>query len=153
NFITVHREAVDWANAKLWKAMLPEAPRYARGMRAVARTVTAKPSPRKDFTDASDLTARLKAKAAELGLSAIGIAPYDRKYTFAEYQDTEFPTNVIVCVLEQNYEATQQIPHIEAEFAVRSCYATLLDLAAKLASFLHANGFTARAATTRGTSL
>jgi epoxyqueuosine reductase len=52
---------------------------------------------------------------------------------------------VIVCVLEQNYAATQTIPSLRADRATMVTYAELMRLAAELAGFLHGRGYRAHA--------
>ncbi len=52
---------------------------------------------------------------------------------------------MIVCVLEQNYAATQTIPSLRADRATMATYAEMMQLAARLAAFLHQQGFRAHA--------
>ena len=52
---------------------------------------------------------------------------------------------MIVCILEQNYEATQRIPAERSEQAAISTYAQLQDRLVDLTRWLHERGYTARA--------
>jgi Pyruvate/2-oxoacid:ferredoxin oxidoreductase delta subunit len=82
--------------------------------------------------------------AAELGLSTIGIAPYDERYTFAEFSGRGCGETVVVCVLEQNYAATQTIPSLLANRAAYNAEADCILLSARLADALCEWGFRAR---------
>jgi ferredoxin len=85
-------------------------------------------------------TQLLRNKAAELGLSAIGIAAYDKKYTVAQHLGLQIGDHVIVCVLEQNYVATQSIPSPAAERAEFHAYVDLMNLATALTQYLQQRG-------------
>jgi hypothetical protein len=101
----------------------------------------------------TDLKAALRAEAGRIGLSAIGIAQYDEKYTFAEFAGNAVGDRVVVCVLEQNYDATQRIPSFKSEEAALSTYGELQDKLVQLARWLRACGYQARPETFEGESL
>jgi ferredoxin len=107
--------------------------RTAAAGRGISRSSLVRPSPERE-------TELLRDKAAELGLSAIGIAKYDEKYTVEPYIGCQVGDSVIVCVLEQNYAATQTIPSPSAERAEFHAYVELMDRATKLAQYLHQRG-------------
>jgi ferredoxin len=99
------------------------------------------------------LTSELRSTAAELGLNAIGFAPYDPKYTFKPYEGYWYGKAVIVLVKEQNYAQTQQIPSRHFEQDAFSTYAELMQVAAQLANILNSKGFRTRAADSSGNSI
>ncbi|MET8982666.1 hypothetical protein ABZX85_44525 [Streptomyces sp. NPDC004539] len=90
------------------------------------------------------LTAQLKKKAAELGISACGVAVHDPKYTFAEYVGNAVGDRVVICIQEQNFDATQRIPSHRSEEAALSTYGELEDRLVSLAEWLRAQGYRAR---------
>jgi ferredoxin len=93
--------------------------------------------------DARQLTSAVKSRAGELGLSACGVAPYDPKYTFAQFEGAEAGDTVVVVALEQNYEATQTIPSVRGDKAALLAYADVMKLSSRLAEFLHDSGYRA----------
>jgi epoxyqueuosine reductase len=149
-FTMLHSEAIDYALRRGWRHLLANAPSVRRAVRAVNRTKTRTPARTPPTLDAVSLSAQVRARASELGLSTVGFAPYDQKYTFAPYQADWHGPTVIVCMLEQNYEATQRIPSTVASDAADSCYSNLMQRAAKLAGYLTDLGYRAHATTTEG---
>jgi ferredoxin len=67
----------------------------------------------------------LREAAARLGLSAIGFAEYDPRYVLAEYAGNHHTGSVIVCLLEQDWAATQTAPSARAERAAMTAYGEL----------------------------
>lgn len=94
--------------------------------------------------DSQNLTRDVKEFAAAIGLSTIGIARYDSKYTFAPFVGTEVGDRVIVCLLEQNWAMTQRIPSAAAEQGAVSTYGEVIALSAELAAFIQQKGFRSR---------
>jgi epoxyqueuosine reductase len=131
----------------MWRVSLGVSPRLQRASRRSSATTSATPSRTTQTDDPLILTQSLRAKAAELGLSAIGIAEYDEKYTFVEHREicSARGNRVIVCALEQNHASTQTIPSALAEKGALSASAAVLDKAAQLAESLHELGFRAAA--------
>jgi NAD-dependent dihydropyrimidine dehydrogenase PreA subunit len=82
-----------------------------------------------------------------LGVSAIGVAPLDTKYTYAEYTGCEAGDRVVVLVIEQHDASTQTIPSLRANRATGDAEAESLLLAARIAGFLHRQGYRAHAHT------
>ena len=138
-------------------ALIPTTPRFMRGIAAIeqagtrARAMDAAERP--EQADAGMLTKLLKARAEEIGLSAMGIALYDRKYEFEPFHGKEVGDRVIVCVLEQNFDTTQIAPHADAEKAVFGSYSELLKMGANLANFLEDRGYRAVPTTPHGTGV
>jgi epoxyqueuosine reductase len=145
DFFRANLDASGWLQRGLWRCLLPVAPRLLRARKAVKATTKVAPAPSPTPPPPGELTASLKARAAELGLSAVGVAAYDPAYTFAEYQGSHVGDRVVVCVLEQHYESTQTIPSPRAEQTALSTYAELMERAAALATLLHEQGYRAHA--------
>jgi epoxyqueuosine reductase len=149
----VHYSAAQWARRAAWRSLLPAAPRHKRAYLAVHATDDVVPEPPKAPPDPNALTDDVRSKAAELGVNAIGFAPYDPKYTFAPHQAKWFGPTVIVLIKEQNYELAQQIPHKQFEQDAFSTYAELMVAGARLASMIHDRGYRARAADSSSNSI
>ncbi|WP_373290035.1 4Fe-4S dicluster domain-containing protein [Longimycelium tulufanense] len=80
-------------------------------------------------------------------------ARQNANYTFAEYAGRNVGDRVVVCVLEQNYSATQKLPSIVSEQAALSTYGELEDRISALAGWLRASGYRARPETFDGESI
>lgn len=94
--------------------------------------------------DPVQLTEQLKDYAAELGIIASGVTAFDPKYTFAEHTGKAVGEHVVVCVLEQNYDATQRIPALKSEQVALATYGELEDRMVALAQWLRDRGWHAR---------
>jgi epoxyqueuosine reductase len=138
-FVRLHPEAFAWNLAHMWHIVIPTWPRLARAQRRAA-AVRSRPIPDAARPPAAELTERVQREAARLGLSAIGFAAYDERYTLAEFAGTHARGSVIVCVLEQDYAATQTAPSARAERSAFVAYGELLDRTARLAEFLRGQG-------------
>jgi epoxyqueuosine reductase len=135
------------------RELVPTTPRFMRGVNAavqtgvrtkqMARSRADEPVDPDALDDTAELTARVRAEAARIGLSAIGIAEYDPKYTFEQMMDEEVGDRVIICVLEQNYEATQLAPASRAEKAAMAGYSETMKFGAALARFIQSQGYRA----------
>jgi epoxyqueuosine reductase len=138
-------------------AIAPAIPRMERGIAAVLRTEARaramKGSRLADPIDSRQLTKDVRVKAAQLGLSTIGIAQYDPKYTFEKFLGREVGDRVIVCVLEQVHGATQLAPSAVAEKAAIITYGQVMTLGSKLCSYLQGLGFRAVCTTGHGTGI
>lgn len=146
-----HAQPLAYLRNRFWKALMPMAPRVMRAYRRLARQSEADSS-LAGTEDARDLTAWLHEAAREIGISAIGVAPYDERYTFAPYQGQEVGDRVIVCLLEQDWEATQTIPSLWAEQVVQRTYAELTEAALRLAGMIRDRGYEAIADAPFGTA-
>lgn len=140
----------------IWRCLLPTSPRFMRGVVAAERTAArtsgmTRRSP--GSADSSRLTSQVRSEAARIGLSAIGIARYDPKYTFERFMGREVGDRVIVCVLEQNYASSQLAPSTIAERAVMIAYGELMTKAARLASYLQDRGYRAVTSNPHGTGV
>ncbi|MQB02081.1 MAG: hypothetical protein GEU78_17770, partial [Actinobacteria bacterium] len=137
-----------------WYYRLKSAPRLLRAARAVESE-----TPEPGLEDAEGarsperLTRQVHAQAEAVGLSRIGVAAWDPKYTFEPYHDEIIGDRIIVCVLEQDWEATQQIPSEAGAMAQLTTYAVLMERALKLAAWIREMGFRAKVHPPEGRSL
>jgi epoxyqueuosine reductase len=157
DWFRLHAEAVAWMAPHFWRSFLPVARRLLRARRAAHHTARHVPGPLgiPDGMAAGSpsLTAELREQALRLGLSAVGVARYDPKFTFAEYAGKDGGHRMVVCVLEQPWEATQRLPSAAAERAALATYANLLERMTGLARWLHGRGFRAHAQDYEGESV
>jgi epoxyqueuosine reductase len=143
-FFALHADAVAVVSGYLWPALVSVAPRLVRSTQRLVASRTEPLGPPAASEEPGVLGRALREEAAALGLSAVGVTGYDARYQFAEYAGDEVGDRVIVCLLEQNYEATQRIPAERSEQAALSTYAQLQDRLVELTRWLHARGYTAR---------
>ena len=137
----------------LWLSHLPTLPARSRAQRHLLGAPLRTPSAQfaKPVKNPEEVTNALKEHAKQLGFSAVGIAQYDPKYTFHEFlSEPECGDRVVVCILEQNWAATQSAPSVRAERAALNTYARLAELALQLGNYLRREGYAARQADTGG---
>jgi ferredoxin len=129
----------------MWLPRLMAQPRRTRAQRRFPPSGrrAAGPPQRMPMTPEA-LTAVVKKRAAEIGINAVGVAPYDPKYVWEPFLDKYVGDRVVVCVLEQNYEATQTAPSLRAERAALAAYGTLYKMENVLADYIRDLGYTAR---------
>ena len=158
SFNAIHTKEVYRANRFLWPMILGEIPRFLRIDAALNKVIDEQPAGPPPAVHPQTLTDELRAEARRVGLSAIGFAPYDPKYVFAEVmsprsEETMLTAErggppdqgtVIVCLLEQGWDATQTIPSQRAEREAIRTYEGVVDRSAPLAKLLHARGFRAQ---------
>lgn len=154
SFDTIHRERAKIGaynrRSRLFALMI--APRRLRAIKACKATARAKiTAPRTG--DPAQIKQALVAEAARIGLSAIGVAEFNPKYQFRDYAGTEHGDRIIVCALEQNYEASQSLPSIWAQKAQGAAYAENMQRMVKLAKLLHRYGYHAHAEENPGMSV
>lgn len=155
---SLYPNAIKRVYRRLWHSVLPTSPKYMRGVAAAERTQA---RARRNGhgavgaanVDRARLTADIHAAADRIGLSAIGIAEYDEKYTFAPHLGKELGQRVIVCVLEQHHESTQLVPGPVAERAALITYAECMKRAARLATYLQDLGYRAESYGSEGTGV
>jgi epoxyqueuosine reductase len=91
------------------------------------------------------LSKLVKDRAAELGVSATGVTEVNPKWTWDVVKtETLAGDRLIICVLEQNYKATQTIPSITAERAAMACTHKVQEQAYELVQDLRKLGFAAQ---------
>jgi epoxyqueuosine reductase len=155
-FFALYTAEMISTNRYMWSAMLPSIPRRQRMGKRMDDVLAAQPPSAPPSVDPHALTDELRAEARRIGLSAVGFAPYDPKYMFAEALETGTTVatfagrtapidegSVIVCILEQDWEKTQQIPRAKSEREVFRTYEGMVDRAAALAQILQQKGFRA----------
>jgi ferredoxin len=165
DFMRVHGENLPAILRHSWHFVLPAAPEMAKALARVPRLAGARAAQRRggpalagrapaaaaapsldaarlsaQSLDAARLSAQIRAEAARLGISAVGFAAYDPKYTFAEYAGSHDQGSVIVCVYEQDWAATQTAPSARSERAAFRAYAELQTRAVALAEFVERQG-------------
>src|SRR5439155_20316484 len=74
-----------------------------------------------------------------------GVGADDRKYAFAQDAGHQAGDRVVVLVLEQNYRAVQDTASVRSNRSAYDAEADGMRLTAKLARFLHRQGYRARA--------
>ena len=141
--------AVVWALAQLWQSLVPVGPRLVRAVERAKRTGAA-PVRTPVTRSADEWTDWVRDRARGIGMSTVGFAPYDERYTFAEHTHEAAGTNVIVCVVEQKWEPTQTLPGPVGEQTALSTNAEIIDMTSQLAEAIVAAGFEARAHSTEG---
>ena len=128
----------------VWTVYTKEAAEYRRGheervMPLVAESLgsgdlepTGTPQPDKDVTD------DIRNKARELGFGEVGFTRLDRHYVYTSKKRWAKYEHVICLAYEQDYQQTQTIPSMEAEYTHYGTYeiegAKALDLAAHIRS-------------------
>jgi epoxyqueuosine reductase len=142
-----------------WSHFIPIAPRRGRAnrqLKAMERTRVTGCDRRE--SDPQELTAAFKRFAAELGISACGVAERDPKYTYAEFRApetgySEVGNRVVVCVLEANRHAIQTAPSSLAEKAQLEASTQLIRMLIPLQSFLRSRGYDVRDNTGEGIAI
>jgi epoxyqueuosine reductase len=139
--------ATAWTTSLIWRVRLPMLPRWLRATHGARRTGRWRPSTpvAAAQVDPTQLTRDLRKRAAELGINVVGISAYDQRYSAATFDPAVSGDRIIVCILEQPFQATQEIPSVHAELGALTTYTAAVSLAVKLADFLHEQGFVAEA--------
>jgi epoxyqueuosine reductase len=145
DWVKLHSDTHSTIHRLGWAYHLATHPRRLRVERMLARLPT-KPSTGIPRVGKSPevLTRALKARAAELGISATGVAAYDPKYTYVEHMDKQIGNRVVICALENDWEATQAAPSNRTEKAKLWCNMELQRRLGELQQFLVDNGYQAR---------
>lgn len=145
DWLKVHADTLHYIHTVGWAYHLPTAPHRLRINRVAGRVPT-EPAEEDHGAgeDAAELTRALKERAAELGISACGVAEYDPKYTFEEHRAKQFGSRVVICALESDWESTQSAPSVLSEKAKLTCSAELTLRMADLQRFLVDRGYRAR---------
>jgi ferredoxin len=130
----------------MWLPRLMAQPRRSRAERKFSKSGRPDAGPTTTVLQLSpeQLTARIKNRAAEIGINAVGVAPYDPKYVWEPFLDKYLGDRIVVCVLEQHYEATNSAPSLRAERAALAAYGTLYKLENELAEYIRSLGYSAR---------
>jgi len=155
DWFRTHHEAVRWMAPHYWRSFLPVSRRLLRARRAIHYTGRQNPplGSGPAAVEPVRLTELLREEARRLGISAVGVARYDPRFTFAEYAGRNAGDRMIVCVLEQPWGATQELPCASTEKAALGTYAALLERMTRLTGWLQGQGFQARAEDYEGESI
>lgn len=140
DFVLTHVEAFRYLQQFAWNFISPSLPRMLRGYRSMQKTAAARPA---RVTDPAAMSRLIREEAKRLGLSTVGFAAHDPKYTFDEFAADQLE-NVVVCIVEQDYEATQTLPSGRAERSAFRAYAELIGRVGPLAEFIQEQGYRAR---------
>jgi NAD-dependent dihydropyrimidine dehydrogenase PreA subunit len=145
DFNRLHHEATEMSLEHGWAFFIPTFPRLMRGLRDIARVAKQSPAaaPGRASQRSRELAELIRAESKRLGLSEIGFAQGDVKYTFEGFADPS-GYNVVVCVIEQDWAATQTAPSLRAERAAFRSYGELTARVAALASYIQGLGYMAR---------
>lgn len=140
-FFTLHHEAAEFMIEHGTHYVRPIIPRLAGAIHHLRKVAAepAAPAP-PEPTDPQKLTDELRAEAERLGMSRIGVTHNDPLYSFANSDAEQLP-NVIVCVQEQDWEATQTAPSDRAEMGAFHGYVEGLNRSAALAEWLKRRGY------------
>jgi ferredoxin len=136
-------EASVYAYRKLWRSLLPVFPVYMRNSRR-AEHMAERPLARRSEVDPAELTREVKEFAIAGGASAVGVARYDPKYMFDNYDGPNRGDRVITLIVEQAWEPTQSAPSVRQERAAFIGYIRGLDVSGQLTELLRSRGFEAR---------
>ena len=107
----------------VWSVYTEDVAEYRRGHNERAKplvdaaAVSGEVEPTGTPTGGGNMTEAIQGKARELGFGEVGFTRFDRKYVFASKKHWVKYPHAICLALEQDYEATQSIPSLEAEHA------------------------------------
>jgi ferredoxin len=145
DWLKAHKDTYHSIHTLGWAYHLPTMPHRLRINRAAEAVPTEPPASSAPApADSAELTRELKELAAEIGISACGVAEYDPKYTFQEYLDRQVGTRVVICSLESDWASTQTAPSVRAEKGKLTCSAELVRRMGTLQQFLVDRGYRAR---------
>ena len=141
----VHYPVLGPVRARQWKSLLRAAPRLMRAYRRLRPEAAGGDDRVRDTpTNTSTETEALEAEAYRIGISAVGVARYDARYTVDSYQDANVGDRVIVCVQEQAWDGLQSAPSARAQHSAFLADAANAENARRLADFLRWRGHRAR---------
>jgi len=141
-FNRVHKEASAWTFRHSWSWLLAPYPGLRRAVSAVARVRLTPPAGSPVPMSAAAVSALIRAEARRLGISSVGFAAADPKYAFAESEGAGHPT-VIICAVEQDWQATQTAPSARSERGAFRAYGQVFSRAAGLAEYVKTLGYEA----------
>ena len=136
----------DW----VWTVYSDEMARYKKGHDERSRPLieaasvsgdlepTASPAPGKDVTEA------IRRKAREMGFGEVGFTKHDRRYTYVSKKGWARFAHAICLALEQDYDQTQTIASMEAEYTHYGTYEVEGALGLELAGYIRSLGYHAQ---------
>jgi epoxyqueuosine reductase len=140
DFWVVYRDWDLWINTEWWRFIWRVLPHYVRAEKEVFATRAAQPQSAAPAHDPAVLTERMRAEAARLGLSAVGFADYDPRWTYADSEASISKRSVIICVLEEDHAVEQTAPSARHERRTMEGYAVAMRATSALARSLQARG-------------
>jgi ferredoxin len=143
-------DATIWGLSLNWRVLLAFLPAFARERWAFARTLAANPAPRPTPDDPDALTTAFFAEAARIGLSAVGVAAYDRRYQYEEYRGTERGDRMVIGLLEEDHMSVQALPNPAGLKTTFATIGVVNEMMLDLAAWLHARGYQAYVAENMG---
>ncbi len=126
---------------QIWVSVLPTLPLRGRIRRRLQRSHELPASVTVSDRSSRHLSQLVKTRAAELGISAVGIAQRDPKYTYSPFLGQDLGDRVIVCALEMNWAASQTFPSARAERGAQQASVRLADLCVRLAEYIRGLGY------------
>jgi epoxyqueuosine reductase len=157
-WLMLHHESTAFFRRQQWRLDLLTYRGIARATSLIEEAPSRLPQITPEPEDPAELTKRVKAKAAELRISAVGVAQLDPMVSFTR------PTNVgkrdpmmafeakndlgdadraIVCIVEQNWASHQTLPSFRGERAHYNAVVRLRELSSQLAAWLRDLGYIA----------
>ena len=135
-----------WAKTAYSKEVQDYSKTHAKAVEPLveAATISGDVEPTGKPIHRDDATSSIRKKARELGFGEVGFTKYDRRYTYASKKRWVKYQHAICLALEQDYDQTQAIPSIEAEYAHYGTYEMAGDLALQLAGHIRAIGYHAQ---------
>ena len=94
--------------------------------------------------DAKDLTDDIRLAARELGFGEVGFTRFDRRYVYESKRRWVKYPHAICLALEQDYDQTQSLPSLEAEYAHYGTYEIESEKADTLAETIRGRGYHAQ---------
>ena len=94
--------------------------------------------------DGKDLTGDIRLAARELGFGEVGFTRFDRRYVYESKRRWVKYPHAICLALEQDYDQTQSLPSLEAEYAHYGTYEIESEKADTLAEVIRSRGYHAQ---------
>ena len=94
--------------------------------------------------DGGDLTDDIRHAARELGFGEVGFTRFDRRYVYESKRRWVKYPHAICLALEQDYDQTQSLPSLEAEYAHYGTYEIESEKADTLAETIRSRGYHAQ---------
>ena len=94
--------------------------------------------------DGENLTDDIRRAARELGFGEVGFTRFDRRYVYeSKRRWVKYPHGICLA-LEQDYDQTQSLPSLEAEYAHYGTYEIESEMADRLAEMIRSRGYHAQ---------
>ena len=136
----------DW----VWTVYEDDVAEYIKGhderMKPFIETalVSAEVEPAETPHDEKDLTGDIRRAARELGFGEVGFTRFDRRYVYESKRRWVKYPHAICLALEQDYDQTQSLPSLEAEYAHYGTYEIESEKADTLAETIRSRGYHAQ---------